>query len=183
MEPLAVLLMCAGLIALYAFRPIIGVPSSHSLLPFQSGVLFRRGLPIREVGPGRHRVFLGKERIIFLDTRPIDVTVENRAVALADGEAAVYGFAARAQVRDVKKALYASAAYSQLPAFVLLCAVRAGLNRRRTGEITVGQMALTEDITVECRSRLAMKGFELISFRFTRLEVVTPSSAGSVIGA
>ena len=174
MEPLTVVFICAGLIGLYALRTRVGIPSSHSILPFQGGILYRRGRPAREVGPGKHRVFVGREKIIFLDRRPMQVNVERRAVSLADGATAVYGFAASAEVRDVRKALYSSANYTQIPGFVTLCVTRGVLNRSQSSQIRYGQPALTEEIVDACRSRLAEAGFELLSFRFSQLVVATP---------
>jgi len=177
MEPLTVVFICAGLIGLYALRTRVGIPSSHSILPFQGGLLYRRGRPIREVGPGRHRVFVGREKIILLDKRPMQVNVERRGVTLADGATAVYGFTASAEVRDVRKALYSSANYTQLPGFVTLCVTRIVLNRSPSSQIRYGQAALTEEIVNACRSRLAEAGFELLSFRFTHLVVAAPPPA------
>ena len=174
MEPFAIFLMCAGIVGLYALRFRIGLPTSHTLLPFQSGILYKRGRPAREVGPGRHRVFLGSQKIIFLDIRPIQVKADHRAVALADGVTAVYGFAASAKVRDAKKAIYASATYSQLPAFVTLCVTRGVLGRCSADQIRIGQAALTEQIITACKARLAATGFELLSFRFSELLVAPP---------
>lgn len=175
MGALTILFICAGIIGLNLFRARFGFPSSFSLLPFQGGVFYRRGRPVREVGPGRHRVFVGNEKIVILDKRPTPVSVENRAVALADGATAVYGFSASAEVRDVGKAIYASTTYSQLPAFVTLCVARATLNRCRTDQIRLGQAALGEEVSAECRARLAEAGFELLSFRFTQMNIAVPA--------
>ena len=174
MEPLAVFLFCLLIVGIYAFQYFIGFPSNHSLTPFQSGILYRRGRPVKEVGPGRHRVFVGSEKIIFLDKRPIQVSIENRAVALADGVIAVYGFAASAEVNDVRKALYTSAAYSQMPAFVTLCVTRGVLNRCRSDQFRMGRAALEEEMAAQCRSRLTAAGFALQSFRLTQLGVAAP---------
>jgi hypothetical protein len=178
MEPLAVFLFCIIVLGIYAFQYFIGFPSNHSLTPFQGGILYRRGRPVKEVGPGRHRVFVGSEKIIFLDNRPVQVSIENRAVALADGVIAVYGFAASAEVNDIRKALYASAAYSQVPAFVALCVTRGVLNRCRSDQFRLGRAALEEEIAVQCRSRLAAAGFGLLSFRLTQLCIAAPPPPG-----
>jgi hypothetical protein len=175
-DSLTIVLICIGIIGLNLFRSKVGFPSSHATLPFQSGILFRQGRPVRELGPGRHRVFVGSEKIFFVDTRPIQVNAENRVVALADGTTAVYGISASAEVRSVKKAIYSSANYTQVPAFVTLCVARRVLNQCRKGQAQLGQAALTEEITAACRSRLAEAGFELLSFRFTQL-VIAPSTA------
>jgi hypothetical protein len=177
MEPLFFVLvfMAVAGISVLRYHGLIGYPSSYSLLPFQGGILFRRGRPIREVGPGRHRVFIGIEKILFLDKRPIQVNVENRAVALTDGGTAFYGFSASAQVCDVKKATYAAANYIQIPGFVTLCVTRAVLNRSQSTQLGLGRKAVEEEIVGGCRSRLLAAGFELVSFRFTTLQSTAPA--------
>lgn len=80
------------LIYVLRYYYLIGFPTSYTLAPFQGGILYRRGKAVREVGPGRHRVISGIEKILFLDKRPIQANFDGRAVALADGAIAVYGF-------------------------------------------------------------------------------------------
>ncbi len=177
MSTLPFILFCLAVDAFYVLRyyNLIGYPSSYTLTQYQGGIIYRRGRPIRVVGPGRHRIYSGIEKIFFLDKRPVQVSVENRAVGLADSAIAVYSFSASAQVRDVRKALYASATYTQIPAFVTLCAVRRILNQSRTDRIAIGRAALEDEIVSDCRTRLAAAGFDLISFRFTQLGISTPA--------
>jgi regulator of protease activity HflC (stomatin/prohibitin superfamily) len=177
---LPLILFCLTIGGFYVLRyyNLIGYPSSYTLTQYQGGILFRRGRPIRAVGPGRHRISSGIEKIFFLDKRPVQINVENRAVRLADSAIAAYGFSASAQVGDVRKALYGSANYTQIPAFVTLCVVRRMLNQCRSNQIAIGRAALEDEIISECRSRLTAAGFELISFRFTQLGIAT--SAPSV---
>jgi hypothetical protein len=165
------------IVAIYVLRYyyLIGFPTSYTLTPFQVGMLYRRGRPIREVGPGRHRVISGIEKIYFLDKRPIQANFEDRAVALADGAIAVYGFTSSAQVCQVKKALYASATYTQVPAFVTLCATRSLLNGCRSDQLRAGRAAIEAEMIGLCRSRLAAAGFELNSFRLTELRFAAPA--------
>lgn len=172
-----VILFCFGLSAFNILRyyNLIGYPSSYSLLPYQSGVLYRRGRPVRDVGPGRHRVFAGVEKILFVDMRPIHVNVEQRPVALADGNTAIYGFSASVAVQDVRKVLYSSSNYTQMPAFVTLLTVRATLNQLQLSQLRIGQAAIEEAITSACRSRLEAVGFELQSFRLTQLNFAVPA--------
>lgn len=174
MDTLTILFICVGIIGLNLYRTRFGLPSSYSLLPFQAGVLYRSGRPVRELGPGHHRVSVGRERAILVDTRPIQVSVQNRIVALTDGATAVYGFSASAEVRDVKKAIYAAAKYSQIPSFITLCVTRGVLNRCQTDQIKIAQSAVSERVTAECRSRLAEAGFGLLSFQFTKMNIAVP---------
>jgi regulator of protease activity HflC (stomatin/prohibitin superfamily) len=169
-------LICLAVASFNALRyfVLVGYPSSYLLLPYQDGILFKRGRPARTIGAGRHRVFVGTEKVLFLDKRPIQVNAEDRAVTLADGATVVYSFSASAQVNDVMKATYAAANYTRVPAFVSLAAARATLNNCRTSRIPTGKAGMEEDIAASCRTRLATAGFELLSFRLTRLVIVAP---------
>lgn len=171
----ALVLVCIVGLYLLRYYCIIGFPTRHTLTPFQAGLLYRRGKPIREVGPGRHLVFIGIEKIIFLDKRPIQASFEDRAVALADGAIAVYGFSVSASVADVKKAMYASANYNQIPAFITLCVTRGVLNRSQTGQIISSRTGIEEEMSNLCRSRLAAAGFSLNSFALTQFAVARPA--------
>src|SRR5271165_2818895 len=158
-----------GVIVAWVARPFVGTPSSFALLPHQRGVLYRRGLPVREVGPGKHRVWAGVEKIFFLDARPIQINFESRAVALQDGYTAVYGFSATAEVRDVSKVLYSAVTFSQVPAYVLLCSARAVLNASTRSQLRVNKEAVVSEIVNHARPRLAAAGFDLPMFRMTQL--------------
>jgi hypothetical protein len=171
MDPLVTVFICAGLIGLNAYRFYVGVRSSHSLLPYQAGIIYKRGRPMREVGPGCHRVMLGSEKILFLDRRPVKVNAENRLVILSDGSAVIYSFEASAEVRDVKRVLYSSALYSHMPAFVTVCVTRGILNQARADNVLLGRVLLEQRIFSACMSRLEVAGFTLQSFHFTRLEI------------
>ena len=164
-----------AIIAAWVARPYVGSPSSFALLPHQGGILYKRGLPVREVGPGKHRVWTGVEKIFFLDTRPIQVSFENRAVAMQDGSTAVYGFSATAEVRDVRKVLYSAANFSQVPAYVLLCSARAVLNGCTRSQLRVNKEAIVSEIINRAKPRLAAAGFDLPTFRMTQLLVALPN--------
>ncbi len=164
-----------GLVEL--MRKYFGMPSSFTLLQHQRGVLYRRGMPGREVGAGRHGVWVGVEKILFLDTRPVSVNVENRAVTLADGSTAVYGFSGSAEVTDVRKALYCAGNYNEMPAFVLLSCARAVLNNQRSVGLLTQQQAIAEQITERARMRLAISGFGLLTFRITQLSLASPAAS------
>jgi hypothetical protein len=168
-----------GVIAILVVRLYTGTPSSYALLPHQQGILHRRGVPVREVGPGKHRVWTGVEKIFFLDTRPIQVYADDRAVALQDGYTAVYGFSATAEVRDVRKVLYSAAIFSQVPACVLLCSARAALNGCTRTQVLAYKEASALEISTRAKTRLAAAGFELTSFRMNQLVVAPPQQEDS----
>jgi hypothetical protein len=163
-----------GVISILVVRLYTGTPSSYALLPHQQGILYKRGLPVRDVGPGKHRVWTGVEKIFFLDTRPIQVNVDNRATKLQDGHTAVYGFSATAEVQDVRKVLYSAATFSQVPAYILLCSARAVLNGCTRSQVQANDEAVASEISNRAKNRLAAKGFELSAFRMNRLVVALP---------
>ena len=165
------LIAWATLALVLVVRNYLGIPSSFTLLEHQRGVLYRRGEPVREVGPGRHRVWVGIEKIFFLDARPVLVNFENRAVTLADGSTAVYGFSGSAEVVDVKKALYAAGNYNDIPAYVLVCCARSVLNQQSSIGLLGKQAALVEEIGERARPRLEAAGFRLLTFRITQLSL------------
>jgi hypothetical protein len=153
------------------------MPSSFTLLEHQRGVLYRRGKPLREVGAGRHRVWVGIEKILFMDTRPVLVSFENRAVALTDGATALYGFSGSAEVEDVMKALYSSGNFEEMPAFVLLCCARLVLNGQSSIALAAKQGAITDEIVNRAKPRLAAAGFRLLNFRMTQLSLAASARA------
>jgi|HubBroStandDraft_6_1064221.scaffolds.fasta_scaffold02248_4 hypothetical protein len=96
------LVILAPLVALRIFG---GRPAFFNLLEYQSGVLYRRGLPVRAVGSGRHMIYLGIDKLMILDTRPIQVSYEDQCVSLSDGSSAVYNISGSARVQDAWKAI------------------------------------------------------------------------------
>jgi hypothetical protein len=162
------------LLAIVLMRRFVGWPATVTLLQYQRGTLYRKGYPVRDVGPGRVRVWAGIEKVIIVDTRAIPVSFENRAVALTDGQTAVFGFSANADVSDARKALYSAQNFSQVPAYVLLVCSRAVLNQRASTDLKIGENLIEEEITKQARTRLEAQGFNLLSFRLTQLSIAGP---------
>jgi hypothetical protein len=161
-------------LAMILTRKYAGWPTNVTLLEYQRGVLYRKGTPLRDVDPGRVRVWAGVEKVIIVDTRAIPVSFENRAVTLSDGQTAVFGFSGSAEVREVRKALYSAPNYNQVPPYVMLLCSRAVLNEFSGGHIRLNQAAIEAEITKRSQLRLKEKGFELLSFRLTQLTIATP---------
>jgi hypothetical protein len=155
-------------------RKYIGWPTNLTLLEYQRGVLYRKGLPIRDVDPGPVRVWAGIEKVIIVDMRTIPVSFENRAVTLIDGQTAVFGFSGSAEVRDGRKALYCAQNYNQFPAYVLLVCSRVVLNECAGGQVRINQLAIEGEITKRAKLRLEERGFGLLSFRLTHLAIAAP---------
>ncbi|HEV2488456.1 MAG TPA: SPFH domain-containing protein [Candidatus Acidoferrales bacterium] len=148
-----------------------------TLVEYQRGVFFRRGLPVRDVGPGRYRIWTGFEKILILDTRPVQVTHENQAVMLRDGAVAAYSISGSARVQDVRKALYAAGNYSHIPEFVLLCCARFVLNDCSSSQVLANRDTVVDQIISRAKPKLAASGFELLSFRLPELSVAQQGQA------
>jgi regulator of protease activity HflC (stomatin/prohibitin superfamily) len=161
----------AFVLSVVVLRIYAGWLVSATLVEYQVGVLFRRGFPVRDVGPGRYRVWTGFEKIMLVDARPIQVRCDNQYAMSRDGAGVVYSFSGSARVRDVRKALYAAANYSHIPSFVLLCCARFVLNDSTSAQIAANKDAVVEQIINRARPRLEVAGFELLSFRLTDLSV------------
>jgi SPFH domain / Band 7 family len=172
------ILFCIGIFGLMLYFWRYGRWVTVTLLPYQQGVLYKRGEPIRDCGTGRHRVRSGIEMVIHLDVRPISITYENRVVSLRDGHVAAYGVSASAQVRDVRKALYSARNYAQVPPIAVLRCARKRLGAHSSDSLRSEQNAIASQITEEIKARLDESGFELLSFRLTQLVIGTLRSTG-----
>ncbi|MFZ0635502.1 MAG: SPFH domain-containing protein [Candidatus Acidiferrales bacterium] len=166
-----VLIVFLSFMILVALSRLTGRPTSVILLEYQRAVLYRRGLPVREVGPGRHWVWTGSEKLMIVDTRPIQVSYENQRVALADGSTAEYSISGTARVQGARKASYCARNYNQLPGFVLICCARLTLNGFTANQLRVGKDHVVEEIINRAKPRLAAAGFELLAFRISQLSV------------
>jgi SPFH domain/Band 7 family protein len=173
MPVIAILFWCC-LLLLVSIRRFVGWPTTVTLLQYQNGVLYRKGYPVRDVGPGRSRVWAGIEKVITVDTRPIPVSFENRAVALTDGQTAVFGFSGDADVSDARKALYSAQNLNQVPAYVLLVCSRSVLNQQSGANLKIVQNRIEEQIAEQAKARLKDQGFNLLSFRLTQLSIAGP---------
>jgi hypothetical protein len=169
---MAFTLFCFALLfSLVAMRRYAGWLSSVTLVEYQRAVLYRRGYPVRDLGPGRYRVWTGVSKLMIVDARPVQVNYENQAVSLRDGSIALYSLSGSARVCDARKAIYAAANYGHIPGFVLLCCARSVLNDATAGEIIAGKDAVTDRIVSRAKPRLAAAGFELLSFRLIELSL------------
>jgi hypothetical protein len=160
----------AFVLATVAMRVFGGRPGSVTLLEYQRAVLYRKGLPVREVGTGRHLIFTGVEKLMIVDTRPIQVSYEDQAISLRDGSSALYGVSGAARIQDARKAIYSAGNYNHVPAFVLLCCARLVMNGCTAVELKAKD-AVAAQIVERARPRLAAAGFELISFRLTQFAI------------
>lgn len=161
----------AFVMTLLALRIFGGWLSVGTLIEYQRGVVYRRGVPIRDVGPGRYRVWTGIEKVMTLDARPVQVNYENQGVMLNEGGSAIYSVSGSARVNDVRKAVYAATNCNNVPAFVMLCCTRFVLNNSTSAQVMANRDAIVEQIINRAEPRLAAAGFELLSFRLPELSV------------
>jgi SPFH domain / Band 7 family len=162
------LVVLAPLVALRIFG---GRPAFFNLLEYQRAVLYRRGLRVRVVGSGRHLVYTGIQKLMILETRPIQVSFEDQCVSLRDGLSAVYSISGGARVQDAWKAIYSAANYRDIPAYVFLCSARLVLNGCNKIQLRTNTGAIEEEIVRIAKSRLETAGFELLSFRLSQCSV------------
>ena len=151
----------------------LGRLTTVALLPYQRGVLFRQGQPVRDVGPGKYRVWAGRELLVHGDVRPISVNYENQCVSLSDGFAALYGFSASVEIRDFRKAMYSARNYTQVPPAVLLRCARRELHVTSSSSIKMDKEGIANRIKQAAKAKLAASGFELVSFRLPQLVIGT----------
>ena len=148
-----------------------GKLTTVALLPYQRGVLYRQGFPVRDVGPGKHRVWAGSELLVHCDVRPISVNFENQVVAMSDGAAVLYSFSASVQARDVRKVLCTARDYTQVPAAALLRCTRRHLHLCSASALKMDMDGIVNRISMESKARLDALGFDLISYRIPQFNI------------
>src|SRR5262249_25876133 len=163
-----------GIAVYFGYR---GKPTRVILLEYQRGVLYKRGFPVRDVGPGRYWVWAGTELLCHADTRPMSISPQKQAVSLQDGATAVYSFLASVQARDIRKVIYSAIHYEQIPHATIRRCVRLALNLRTGEEVRRDLEVIIQEVTREAKARLSAAGFDLLSFRITELSVVVPNAA------
>jgi hypothetical protein len=169
----SLLLWCIWLFTRVVYFEFRGKPASVTLLPYQRGILFRKGVPVRDVGPGVHRVWTGTELLVHGDTRPISVNYEKLVVDLQDGFAALYSFSASVEVQNMRKAVYSARNYTNVPAFVLLGCTRRHLNACFGTSLNLERDTVVSRIMEDAKAKLSTAGFNLMSFRLTQLVIGT----------
>lgn len=165
------LLAYAGILA-FSIRK--GVPTTYTLVEYQRAVLYRRGLPVKEVGPGRYWVWTKYEKFFTVDTRPIQVAFENQGAVLRTGLTPSFGVLGSARVTSARKAIYSARNYNQMPAFILLGCTRSVINGLTVQQLEEGKEKIAAEVISRATPRLQAAGFELISFRLTQLTIPTP---------
>jgi hypothetical protein len=173
MNPVWVSLLLAAVIWSVAWTQIWGKRTTVTLLPYQRGVVFRKGYAVRDVGPGKHPVRIGRELLVHGDVRPITVNYEKLVVGLQDGFSALYGLSASVEVQDIRKAIYSARNYADVPHATLLRCARLHLSACFGKSLPLEKDAVSNRIAEDAKARLNSAGFKLISFRITELAIGT----------
>jgi hypothetical protein len=172
-----VFIFWGGLVGLVLYFNRFGKPTYYTLLEYQSGVLFRRGLPLRDIGPGKHKIWKGTEFLVFIDKRPKPISFEQLAVGLKDGGVATYGFFATVEVSDARKAIYCARNYNHAPIAVLLRITRHMLNECDATLLSAGTDAILQRVTASAQAKMRDLGFNLVSLRFSHFSLVDQRTA------
>jgi hypothetical protein len=168
-------------LAIFSWTALAGMLLRHrfgswqtlTLLPYQSGILFRRGVRSGEV-QGKVKVRVPFEKVIILDKRLAPISIEGMLVTLRDGGIAVYGFSGMAELKDTGKAMYSARNYNDVPVYLLICCARTVLNGCTTSRVRTGGDGIAREIAALASPKFEDSGFGLTSFRFTRSWASTP---------
>jgi hypothetical protein len=150
--------------------------TAATLLPYQCGLLFRRGKLDRVVEGGKHKVKTNTEFIVIVDKRSTPVNAENLAVSLRDGAVAVFGFSGSVEIVNPSKVLYSAQNYHEVPPYHLLCCSRQVLNQCQSSQVSGPLDRVAQDVSSRAAPRLAASGFLLQSFKLTQLSIVAPAA-------
>lgn len=170
-------LILALYVVLLVITFVLGRPSRFTLLEHQRGVLYRRGVPVREVQAGRYWVWTKREKIFWADTRPLQVSFEGQGAVLKDGVNAIFGILASARVVEARKAIYVSRNCYEVPAFVLHCFTRSVLNEFSASEAMDAKERLATDIIARAGPVLSAYGFHILSLQVTQFSIAGPAAA------
>lgn len=151
--------------------------SSHTVMEFQRGILFRKGMPYEDVGPGVHSTLLGRDFVVYGDVRSTSMNFENQTVAMRDGSFAQYSFFASATVRDFRKAVYSARNFTEMPYYILRRAVRGTISRQGREISAAGTNALEKNIQQRASKELEEVGFSLDEFSLSHLQLSAPADA------
>jgi regulator of protease activity HflC (stomatin/prohibitin superfamily) len=165
----------AALIAFGYYLQKAGKPTTHTLLEYQRGILYHCGQPTKELGSGRHRLWVGRDYLLYLDMRPKSFTRELAMVATRDGQTAVYALSGKFQVRDLKKAIYCARDNNQAAIALIASIVRSKLNDSSSEDIRLHSAEVCNGIVQVVRERAHSIGMEILELRFSQLAIAQQS--------
>jgi SPFH domain / Band 7 family len=145
--------------------------SKHTVTEYQRGAFFRKGMFVREVGAGAHKVFLGRDYIVYGDVRPISLNFERQTVGLRDGSFAQYSFFATAEVRSFRDALLSARNYAEMPYYIARREMRAAIFALNSRTVNISRQSIASALQERIRQHLESAGFALTDFRLMELHL------------
>lgn len=171
---LVITVLCAFFFGLLFLADYSKRRSRPTLTEYQLGAFFRKGIFVREVGAGVHKVLLGRDHIVYGDVRPISFNFERQTVALRDGSFAEYSFYATAQVRNFRNALLSARNYSDMPYYIVRRELRAAIFALDSRTFSISRRSIENAVRERTVQHLATAGFELTDFKLTDLHLSEP---------
>ncbi|MGE5322847.1 MAG: SPFH domain-containing protein [Actinomycetota bacterium] len=171
--------MWAGLIALLVYLQRLGKPSNHTLLQYQRGIIYRLGLPFKDVGPGRHRLWVGRDYLVYVDMRPQSFTRNLAGVATRDGELAAYSLAGKFQAKNARKAINCARDHKQAAIALIASTVRRMLNDYSSEDIKSHPQEICNNIIKAVQDGADRIGMEIPELRFTQLAILKKQAAAA----
>jgi regulator of protease activity HflC (stomatin/prohibitin superfamily) len=144
----------------------------HILSEYQRGIIYRYGKPFKDVGPGIHKLRIGRDYLVFIDVRPEGFNRDLTAVSTLDGRTAVYSVAGKIQVQDVRKAIYCARNYQQAALAKTISMVRRMLNDYESEDIRRHTQAVCDNITQAVQDSVGKIGMAVFDFRLNQLQIV-----------
>lgn len=141
------------------------------VMEYERGVVFRKGLPFKDVGPGRYAIIREREFLVRIDVRPKTVSAEQQAVGMQDGRFAVYSLFASTSISDPRKAMYSARDYNEVPIYAVRRRSRSAIASQTAASLSIGVSGLTSMIAKEVSQDLQRTGMRLDEFKITRFEV------------
>ena len=168
---LVITILCAFFFGLLFLKDYTKRRSKHTVTEYQRGAFFRKGVFVREVGAGVHRLLLGRDYIVYGDVRPISFNFERQTVALRDGSFAQYSVYATAEVRSFRNALIVARNYSEMPYYIVRRELRAAIFALDSRTFSVKRQSIESEVRERVGTQLESAGFELTDFKVTDLHL------------
>jgi hypothetical protein len=156
----------------------------HTLSEYQRGIIYRYGHPLKDVGPGIHKVRLGRDHLVVVDIRPEGFDRNLTAVSTLDGRTAVYSLAGKIQVQDVRKAIYCARNHQQAALAKTISTVRRMLNDYESEDIRRYTQTVCDNIAEAVQDSVGKIGMAVLDFRLNQLQIMeAPSGTTGTGGA
>lgn len=132
----------------------------HTLMPWERGVVFRRGALLRVIGPGRHRL-RWRDVVRRVDVRPRSHTPACQEVPTADGVLLRVTVALSWEVADPAAFVVAAASPLDELHLAVQLALRAAVVTRAHDQVAAEREAIAAELLAGMRGRAAELGIQL----------------------